>query len=132
LQGLEETRLVADDVIGREKRRARRPGFSRSIRKAAKPAGRGGVAGHRLLHDLRGGQAGQLVGNLVGQVLIGDDPGLFERSERFETLHGLLNHGALAVERQDLLGAGAPGTGPEAGAAAPGQYHGTEIDSVQH
>ena len=95
-------------------------------------ARRRGVAGHGLLHDLRGGHAGQLVGNLLSQILVGDNPGFFESRKRLETLHGLLNHGALTVERENLLGAGAPGTGPEPGAAAPGQYHGTEIDGVQH
>ena len=131
LQGLEETRLVADDMV-------RRKNAEHGVRIVAldeeggEAAGRGGVAGHRLLHDLRGGHAGQLVGNLMGQKLVGDNPGLFERGQRLETFHGLLNHGALAVESENLLGAGAPGTGPETGAAAPGQYHGTEIDSVQH
>jgi hypothetical protein len=97
-----------------------------------KAASRRGVAGHRLLHDLRGGHAGQLVGNLMGQKLVSDDPGFFQRCERFEPFHGLLNHGALAVESENLLGASAPGTGPETGTAAPGQNHGTEIDGVRH
>ena len=131
LQGLEEARLVGDHVVG-GKDAQHRIGVFALDEEGGQAAGRSGVAGHRLLHDLRGRQAGQLVGDLLGQILVGDDPGFFESSQRLEALHGLLNHGALAIEGENLLGAGAPGTGPEAGAAAAGQNHGTEIDGVQH
>ena len=54
------------------------------------------------------------------------------RAEGLEALDGLLDHGALAVEGQNLLGMGAAGAGPEAGAAAAGQNHGTKIDWARH
>ena len=131
LQGLEETRLVGDHMVGRKNAQHRVWVFALD-EEGGQTAGGSGVAGHRLLHDLRGGQAGQLVGDFLGQKFVGDDPGFFERSQRLEALHGLLNHGALAIESENLLGAGAPGAGPETGAAATGQNHRTEIDSVQH
>ena len=131
LQRLEEARLVGNHVVG-GKNAQHSPRVFALDQEGREAAGWRGVAGHRLLHDLRGGQAGQLVGDLVGQILVGDDPGFFQRCQRHEAFHGLLDHGALAVEGENLLGASAPGTGPETRAAAPGQNHGTEIDVVQH
>ena len=52
--------------------------------------------------------------------------------QRLEPLHGLLNHGALAIQRQNLLGVGAAGTGPEARTAASGKNHRTKIDWLRH
>ena len=49
------------------------------------------------------------------------------RSQRQQPRHGLLDHGLLAVERQQLLGATLPAQRPEAGAAAAGKNHGMEI-----
>ena len=77
LQGLEEARLVGDDVVG-GKDAQHRIGILPLDQEGGQAAGRSGIAGHRLLDDLRGGHALQLVGNLVGQVLVGDDPGLFQ------------------------------------------------------
>ena len=107
-------------------------GFSRSIRNAASPQAGAVLRATGSCTICVGGQARQLVGNLLGQKLVGDDPGLFQRGQRLEPLHGLLNHGALAIERQNLLGAGAAGPRPEAGSAATGQDHGTKIDRVRH
>jgi hypothetical protein len=75
-----------------------------------------------------GGQAGELVGDLVGQELVGDDPGFLQLGQRLEALDGLLNHGAFAVQREHLLGAGAARAGPEAGTAAAGENHRAKID----
>ena len=102
------------------------------MRKAARPQAGRGIARDRLLDNLAGGQAGQLVGDLVGQVFIGDDPGFLQPGQRIEPLDRLLNHGALAVEGQDLLGAGAARTGPEAGTASTGKNHRTKIDWLRH
>ena len=49
----------------------------------------------------------QLAGDLLGQVLVGNDPGLVQAGERLEPLDGLLDHGAFAIQRQNLLGVGA-------------------------
>ena len=48
-------------------------------------------------------------------------------SQRQQPRNGLLDHGLLAVEREQLLGPTLPAQRPEAGAAAAGQNHGIEI-----
>jgi len=63
---------------------------------------------------------------------VGDDPGLLRPDERLEALDGLLNHGALAIERKDLFCVGATGARPEAGSAAAGQDHRAKIDRTRH
>ncbi len=103
-------------------------GLDLSTRKAAKPQAGAVLRATGFLHNLRGGHALQLVRDLVGQILVGDDPGLIQSGQRIEPLDSLLNHGALAIERQNLLGAGAARTGPEAGTTASSKYHRSEID----
>jgi hypothetical protein len=66
----------------------------------------------------------------VGQELVGDDPGVIEAGKGLEALHGLLDHGAFAVEGEDLLGACAAGPWPEAGAAPPRENHRTKINTL--
>ena len=127
LQGLQESRLVGDHMVG-GKNPQHRVGVLALDEERGQPAGRRGVAGHRLLHNLRRRAAGQLVGDLLRQILVGDDPGFLHPGQRLEALHGLLNHGALAVQSQNLLGAGAARAGPEAGSAAASQNHRTKID----
>jgi hypothetical protein len=78
LQRLQEARLVGDHVVG-GKDAQHRIGVLPLDQEGGQSAGRGGVARHRLLDDLPGGHALQLVGDLVGQVLVGDDPGLVQR-----------------------------------------------------
>ena len=51
------------------------------------------------------------------------------RSQRQQSRHRLLDHGLLAVERQQLLGATLPAQRPEARAASAGKNHGMEIGS---
>jgi len=131
LQRLEKARLVGDDVV-RGKDAQHRLGILALDEEGRQSAGRGGVARSRLLNDLTGGHALQLVGDLVGQVFVGDDPDLLRPNQRLEPLDGLLDHGALAVQRQNLLGVGAARTGPEAGTAASGKNYRAKIRGVRH
>ena len=131
LQRLEEARLVGDDVVG-GKDAQHRVGVLALDEEGGQSAGGSGVAGHRLADDLLGGHTLQLVGDLGCQELVGDDPGLLQVSERLETLDGLLDHGALAVEGKNLLGVGAARAGPEARTTASGKNHGTEIYGFRH
>jgi hypothetical protein len=131
LQRLEKARLVGDHVIGGEDSQ-HRVGILPLDDEGGQSAGRSGVAGHRLLHDLSGGHTLQLVGDLACQVFVGDDPGLLRRGQRLEPLDGLLDHGALAIQRQNLLGVGAAGAGPEARTAASGKNHRTKINRLRH
>ena len=69
----------------------------------------------------------KLAHDLAPQMFVRDDPETRRRSQRQQPRHGLLNHGLLAVERQQLLGPALPAQRPEAGAAAAGKNHGMEI-----
>jgi len=51
----------------------------------------------------------------VGQIFVGDHPGVIEPSQWLEALDRLLDHGALAIERQYLLGPGAAGSAARSG-----------------
>ena len=92
----------------RRKHSQHRVGIIALDEKGSEAACRRGVARHRFLHNLRRGKAGQLVGDLVCKILVGNDPGLFEARQRLQPLHGLLDHGALPVQGQNLLGVSAP------------------------
>ncbi len=85
------------------------------------------VAPHRLGQNLPGAEARKLARDLAPQVLVGDDPETRGRSQRQQARHRLLDHGLLAIERQQLLGATLPAQRPEAGAAAAGKNHGMEV-----
>src|SRR6185437_2240285 len=74
----------------------------------------------------------ELIGDLLGEELVCDDPGVAGTRQGLEPLHRLLNHGTLAIERQHLLGAGAAGAGPKPCSAAAGKNHGTEINTLCH
>ncbi len=78
LQRLQKARLVANDVVG-GKNTKHRIGILPLDQKRGQSAGRRSIARHRLLHNLSGGHALQLVGNLVGQIFVGDDPGFIQR-----------------------------------------------------
>ncbi len=69
----------------------------------------------------------KLAQNLAPQMLVGDDPETRRRSQRQQTRDRLLNHGLLAVERQQLLGPALPAQRPEARAAAASENHGMEV-----
>ena len=131
LQRLQKARLVGNDVVG-GKDAQHRVGILALDQEGGQTACRRGVASHRLLHNLRLGHASQLVADLVGQIFIGDHPGLGRGGQRLEPLHGLLDHRALAIQRQNLLGVSAARTRPEAGTAASGKYHRTKIDWLRH
>ncbi len=74
LQGLQKSRLIGDHVV-RGKNAEHRIGVLTLDEEGCQSAGRSGVTGHRLLHDLPGRQTGQLIRDFVGQVLVGDNPG---------------------------------------------------------
>jgi hypothetical protein len=61
------------------------------------------------------------------QVVIGDDPETAGRGHGCEARDGLLDHGLLAVERKQLLGAALAAQRPEARAAAAGENYGIEV-----
>ena len=69
----------------------------------------------------------KLARDLAPQMFVGDDPESRRRGQRQQPRHGLLDHGLLAVKRQQLLGAALPAQRPEAGASAAGKNHGMEI-----
>ena len=131
LQRLEEAWLVGNHMVG-GKDAQHRIGVLPLDEEGSQSAGRSGVARHRLPDDLPGRHALQLAGDLMGQVLVGDDPNLLQTGDRLEPLDGLLQHGALAVQSQNLLGVGAAGARPEARTAASSKNHGTEIYCVRH
>ena len=123
--------FVGDDVVGGEDAQ-HRVGIFAFDQEGGQAAGGRGVARHRLLNNLILGHILQLVGDLVGQILVGDNPGLLRSGDRLEALDGLLNHGTLAVQGQNLLGVGAARAGPEARAAASGEDYRAKIDWIRH
>ena len=65
---------------------------------------RAGISSHRFGQNLLRRQPGQLLKNRRTQIFIRNDPELFRRRHREQPGHGLLDHGLLAVESQQLLG----------------------------
>src|SRR5580698_6483560 len=112
VEGLQKTRLVGNDMVGR-KDAEDGAGILAFDEESGESAGRGGVAGYRLLDDLVLGNAGKLFSDLVSKVLVGDDPGFVLLCQGLKALNGLLDHGALTIERQNLLGVSATGAWPE-------------------
>ena len=102
------------------------------MRKAARPQAGAVLRATGSWTICSAGTPRKLVGDLVGQEFVGDDPGVVRAGQRLEPLDGLLNHGALAIEREHLLGAGAAGARPEAGSAAAGENHRTKINWLRH
>ena len=88
---------------------------------------RRGVAPHRFGQHLRLRQLRKLLQDRGTKIVVGDDPKSFRRSQRQQSRHRLLNHGLLAVERQQLLGAFFPAQRPEARAPAAGKNHRIEV-----
>ena len=132
VERLQEARLVGDDVIG-GKDAQDGIGILAFDEESGQAAGGRGVARHRLLNDLLlaahpcSWSAISWARNslVMTQVFAG-------LGQRLETLDGLLNHGALAVERKNLLGMGAARAGPEAGTAAAGKNHWAKINRARH
>ena len=129
LKGFEEAGLVGDNVIGRKHAEDCLRVLALDKERGQAAGGRS-VAGHRLLDNLVLGHTLELVGDLVGEELVCNDPGVAEAGQGLQALNGLLNHGTFAIESQDLLGAGAAGTRPEPGTAAASQNHRSKIDSA--
>ena len=131
LQRLQKSRLVGNHVIGRENAQHRLRILPLD-QERGQSAGRRSVARHWFLDNLVARNARKLVGNLMRQKFVGDNPGLFRRGQRLQSLHRLLDHGALAIERQHLLGPGTARAGPEAGSAATGKNNWTKINRLRH
>ncbi len=80
-----------------------------------------------LRRDLR-----KLLCDGLRQQIIGDDPDLIGRHERLHALHRVLDHGAVAVERQHLLRLCATAARPEACSASARQNHCGKFRPVLH
>src|SRR4029077_11204933 len=61
-----------------------------------------------------------------------DNPKTARRGHGCEARYGLLDHGVLAVERKQLLGAALPAERPEPRASAASQNHGIEVRGRFH
>ena len=85
------------------------------------------VPSHRLGQNLFRAKPRKLAHDFAPQMLIGDDPETCRGSQGQQPAHGLLDHGLLSVERQQLLGATLPAQRPEARAAAAGENHGMKV-----
>src|SRR5450631_1470531 len=83
-----------------------------------KPDGRRGVALGRLRQNLALGNLRELLYDLRAQLLAGENPEAFGRKHRTQSIHRLLNQGAVPEEFEDLLGAAATAARPESSAAA--------------
>ena len=79
------------------------------------------VALGRLGQDLGFGNLGQLAHDLGAQMVIAENPNTFGRKNGPQSIHGLLDQGALAAEAQHLLGVAAAAARPKARAAAASQ-----------
>src|SRR5580704_16717843 len=89
--------------------------------------GRSSVAPYRLGDRLCFRQLWKLSQDRGAKIMIGKNPKSVQRSERQQTSQRLLDHGLLAIERQQLLGALLPAQGPEARAPATSENHGIKI-----
>ena len=94
--------------------------------------GRRGVAADGFGNDLRRQKSGKLPKNRWPQIVIRDDPKAMCRRERRQARHSLLDHGLLAVEREQLLGVAFPAQRPETRAPASGQNYGIEMWMFSH
>ena len=120
-----KTLFVEDHVVGR-KHSDDCVGIDALQQKCCQPNRGRRVASHRLGQYLVRRQRGKLLQNRLAQVFIADDPEVLCRSERQEALNRLLDHGLLAVERQQLLGASLAAERPEPCAASTGENDGIE------
>jgi len=124
--GFAEAPLVADHVI-RGKHPDDRIRILAFDQKCCEANGWRGIACGGFGEDLFVAQSWELRGDHRLQVVIGDDPKVFLACERSQARDRLLDHGAVAVERQHLLGKALAAERPEARAAAAGKDHGMEI-----
>ena len=103
-------------------------GFSRSMRNAARPQAGAVLRATGSWTICSAGTPGNWSAISWARYSLVMIQVLSRLGQRLEALDGLLDHGALAVQRQNLLGVGAAGAGPEAGTAAAGENHRTKID----
>jgi hypothetical protein len=89
--------------------------------------GWGRVASYRFGQNPFRAKPWKLTYDLAPQMLVGDDPETRRGSQGQQPAHGLLDHGQLSVERQQLLGTTLPAQGPETRAAAASENHGMKI-----
>src|SRR5580704_15973285 len=85
------------------------------------------IAPDGLSDDLLPVKLWKLTKNSGTKVVIRDDPKTARRGHGCEARHGLLDHGVLAVEREQLLGAALAAQRPEPRASAASQNHGIEV-----
>ncbi len=86
-----------------------------------------GITANRLGQDLFGIEIWQLPQDGGAKVIIGDNPLALGRSQGHEAGNSLLDHGLLAVEREQLLGAAFAAERPETGAASAGEDNRIEV-----
>jgi len=125
-QDLTESLLVRDHVIGR-KQADDGVGIASPEDERRQPDGGRGIASDGLCDDLLFAQTGQLPSYLALQVLVGNHPEISGSCQGKKPPHGLLDHGALAIHHQQLLGPAFPTERPKARAAATSKNYGIEM-----
>ena len=86
-----------------------------------------GIAAHRLGQHLLDFDSGKLAANRRPQFGVGDDPKIRRRRQRQQPRDCLLDHGAVAIQRQHLLGPPLAAQRPKTRAPAAGEDHGIKI-----
>jgi hypothetical protein len=114
--------FIGDHMVGR-KHSNHGVGMFAQKKKSGETDRRRRVAAHWFREHLRLRQLRKLFQNCRTKIVVGDDPELFRRSQRKQACHGLLDHGLLAVEGQQLLGSFLSAQRPEARASATGEDH---------
>ena len=117
---------IGDDVIG-GKQAKHRLGIVTKQKKCRQSNRGSGVASGGLGDDLLRVKLRKLTKDGGTQIVIGDDPETARRGHGCEARDRLLDHGLLAIERKQLLGAALAAQRPEARAAAASQNHGIEV-----
>ena len=118
--------FIGDYVVGRKHSNHRIGMFAQEKKRGESDRGCG-VPPYRLGKHLRLRQLRKLFQDRGTKIVVGNDPELLRRGQRQQPRHGLLDHGLLAVERQQLLGTFLPAQGPETRAAAAGEDYRIEV-----
>ena len=119
---LGEAGQIADDVV-RGKDADDGVGCGGLEQKRSQRARWRGVACGRLAEDVGSRDLRQLTSDRLVEQRVGDDPDVVCRGERQQTVEGLLDHGAVPVKGEHLLGTSLAAARPEACTAAAGQDH---------
>jgi hypothetical protein len=90
------------------------------------------VAADGLGDDLIRGKFRKLTQNSGAQVVISNDPETARCGQWGQARDGLLDHGVLAIKREELLGAALSAQRPEARASAAGQDYRTKMRVRSH